>query len=291
MRIAGRFISIYLFAIIFLIWTIVPIYWLLSLSLMSQSERMVNPTPLYPRNPTFLNYARILGISMKDGDGVVQVPSGNSKAALRGLRNSAVVATVVTIITMVVALPSAYSLGRLKFRFRNSLLFGIIACRSLPDMAMLIPFFILFQVLGMQGTLAGIVILHFASITPIIVWVLMTIFEVLPKSVEREARIDGCNRSQAFWRVIVPMALPGIISALSFTWMISWNEFTYGLFIGGGSEAGTYPPILSALLAVDYGLADYQAASAAMVIGLLPSVVLAFVYQRQMRSLNVVSPF
>jgi multiple sugar transport system permease protein len=197
----------------------------------------------------------------------------------------------VTIITLIIAMPAAYSLGRLKFRLHNTLLFSIIFSRSLPDVALLIPFFILFQFIGLRGTRVGVIILHFALTTPIITWVMMTLFEALPKTVEREARVDGCNWFQAFWHIIMPMAMPGVVAAPCFTWMISWNEFTYGLFIAGGTPAGTYPPVLSALLGVDYGQPDYAAASAAMVIGMIPSIILAYVYQGQMRRLNVVSPF
>lgn len=248
-------------------------------------------TGLYPHNPSLYNFVRILGFSWRNVAGELQPPSGHSPIVLRGLLNSAIIATVVTILTLLVAMPAAYSLGRLKFRFHNSLLFSIIAARSLPDVALLIPFFILFQIIGLRGTRLGVVIMHFTLTTPIITWVMMTLFEALPRTVEREARVDGCSLFQAFWYVILPMALPGVVAALCFTWMISWNEFTYGLFIAGGTPAGTYPPVLSALLAVDYGQPDHAAATAAMVVGMVPSIILAYIYQGQMRRLNVVSPF
>lgn len=291
MRFTFRKLSIYLAALALLIWTIAPIYWLVSLSLMSGVERTTLPTHLYPHAPTLANYLRILGFSWHDITGQLQPPSGHAPAVLRGLRNSAIVATLVTALTFLVALPAAYSLGRLRFRFKAPMLFSIIASRSLPDIALLIPFFILFQLIGLRGSLLGIIIMHFTLTTPLITWVMMTLFEALPKTVEREARVDGCNRLQAFWYVILPMALPGVIAALAFTWMISWNEFTYGLLIAGGTPAGTYPPVLSALLAVDYGQPDHAAATAAMVIGMVPSIILAYIYQGQMRRLNVVSPF
>lgn len=286
-----RRFGIYLAALLLLCWTIAPIYWLLSLSLMSGVERTSTPTHLYPHAPTITNYTRILGFSWYGITGELHPPSGHSPAVLRGLTNSAIIATVVTALTFLVALPAAYSLGRLRFRFKGPTLFSIIASRSLPDIAMLIPFFIIFQLVGLRGSLWGVIIMHFTLTTPLITWVMTTLFAALPKTVEREARVDGCNRLQAFWHVIMPMAMPGVIAALCFTWMISWNEFTYGLLIAGGTPAGTYPPVLSSLLAVDYGQPDHAAATAAMVIGMVPSIVLAYIYQGQMRRLNVVSPF
>jgi multiple sugar transport system permease protein len=287
----GRKLIILLGALLLLTWTIGPIYWLINISLMSGAERTGVPTHLYPHTPTPYNYLRILGFSWYDVTGKLMAPSGASPIVIRGLINSAIIATAVTVATLFVAMPAAYCLARLRFRFKNWFLFSIIASRSLPDVALLIPFFILFQIVGLRGTRTGVMILHFALTTPLITWVMLTLFEVLPKTVEREARVDGCSWWQAFWRVILPMAMPGVVAALCFTWMVSWNEFTYGLFIAGGTPAGTYPPVLSALLAIDYGQPDQAAATAAMVIGMVPSIILAYIYQGQMRRLNVVSPF
>jgi multiple sugar transport system permease protein len=286
-----RSLLLYVGAFFLLVWTVAPLYWLLNLSFMTGSERTVVPTHFYPHEPTITNYARILGIETVDATGTVVPPSGHAPMAIRGLVNSALIATVVTLLTLLVAIPAAYSLGRLRFRFRNAMLFAIIATRSLPDIALLIPFFILFQFIGLRGSRTGVIIMHFLLTTPIIVWTMVALFEALPKTVEREASVDGCSRFQAFRHVVMPMALPGVVAALCFTWMISWNEFTFGLFIAGGTPAATYPPMLSALLAVDYGQPDHAAASAAMVIAIIPSVILAYIYQGQMRRLNVVSPF
>ncbi len=290
-RLSGKRIVVYLGAVLLFAWTVAPLYWLINISLMTNAERLAVPTHVYPHAPTLANFLRILGFNWRDETGALMPPHGMANVAIRGLVNSAIIATAVTALTLVVALPAAYSLGRLRFRFHKGFLFSLIGTRSLPDIAMLIPFFVLFQVMGLRGTLLSVVIMHFAATTPLITWVMLTLFEALPKTVEREARVDGCDRLQTFTRVILPMAAPGVAAALSFTWMISWNEFTYGLFLTGGTPAGTYPPILAALLAVDYGAPDHAASTAAMLIGAIPSIVLAYFYQAQMRRLNVVAPF
>lgn len=277
-------------AVLLLLWTIVPIYWIINISLMSPVERLSDPTHLYPHLPTLLNYRQILGFSATDSSGVVQPPSGHSPIILRGLLNSAITSAIVTPITLAVSLTVGYAIGRLKFAGKNWWLFSIIMARSYPPFATLIPFYILFTKIGLMGSYTGLVLLNLSITIPMVIWLMSTFFEGLPRIIEKEARVDGCTRLQAFTRIVLPMSMPGVVVSATISFLLTWNEFTFGLLIGGGTSVQPFAPSIAGLLSVEIGAQSPTLAAAAMVVGLLPSLVLAYIYQKNVRQLNIVSP-
>ncbi|MER3485415.1 MAG: hypothetical protein C4345_04995, partial [Chloroflexota bacterium] len=151
----------YLFAALLVIWTFVPIYWLFNMSFMYKTELLSVPTHLFPHEPTFSNFVRIFGGSATGPNGEELLPVGQAPALKRGLVNSTVVALVVTALTVVVALPVSYALGRLSFRGRTPMLFAIIVSRSYPPISIVIPFSYLYIRWGLQGTLQGLILIYF----------------------------------------------------------------------------------------------------------------------------------
>lgn len=285
-------LALWLAVAILVLWTVVPVYWVINISLMSPVERLAHPTHLYPHRPTLFNYFRILGQPAVDSTGTLQPPSGHSSIVLRGLRNSFVLTMVVTPLTLIIALPVAYALARLTFPYRNAWLFTIILGRSLPPISVLIPYFILFQTIGFHGTYAGMAILYLSISVPIIVWLMTTFFETLPASIEKEARVDGCTRLEAIYRIVLPLARPGIAASAAIAFLICWNEFTFSQLVGAGTSVQPYAPSVGGVLAIEMGAAsDVAEAAAAMIIGILPSIVVAYFYQRNVQKLNIVQPF
>lgn len=283
---SGRRLFIYAAAIVLTIWTIFPIYWLLNMSLMFKPELLSVPTHLHPHEPTFSNYTRLFGASAM-GPGGEMPPVGQAPMIRRGLVNSAIVAVAVTALTMIVALPVAYALGRLQFRGRGALLFGIIASRSYPPISVVVPFFYFYSQVGLQGTIRGLVLIYLTLTIPMIVWVMTSFFSSLPRSVEAAARVDGNTRWQAFYRVILPMSWPGIAVATAISFMICWNEFVFSQILAAGSTAQTFPPALAGMF---FQVSQPNEMAAASIIAIIPPAILAYVFQRRIRSVNLVDP-
>jgi multiple sugar transport system permease protein len=282
----ARRLLIYIAAIVLLVWTIFPIYWLLNMSLMFKPELLSVPTHLFPHEPTISNYTRLFGATAM-GPGGELPPVGQAPMIRRGLLNSAIIAVAVTLVTMLIALPVAYALGRLQFRGRGALLFGIIASRSYPPISVVVPFFFLYSKAGMRGTLQGLVIIYLTLTIPMIVWVMTSFFSSLPRSVEAAARVDGNTRWQTFLRVILPMSWPGIAVATAISFMICWNEFAFSQILAAGSQAQTFPPALTAMF---FQVSQPNEMAAASIIAIIPPAILAYFFQRRIRSLNLVDP-
>ena len=283
---SGRRLLIYALAVLLVIWTVVPIYWLLNMSLMFKTELLAVPTHLYPHDPTASNYTRLFGATA-EGPGGELLPIGQAPLIRRGLLNSATVAVIVTVLTMVIALPVAYALGRLRFRGRTAMLFAIITSRSYPPIAVVIPFFYLYSRLELQGTIRGLLIIYLTLTIPMIVWVMTSFFSSLPRTVEAAARVDGNTRWQAFYRVILPMSWPGIAVATAISFMVCWNEFAFSQILAAGSEAQTFPPALSTMF---FQVSQPNEMAAASILAIIPPAILAYLFQRRIRSLNLVDP-
>ena len=241
----ARRILVYVLAALLVIWTLVPMYWLLNMSLMFKTEFLAVPTHLYPHDPTISNYSRLFGATAI-GPGGAELPViGQASMIQNGLRNSVIVALIVTVLTMLVSLPVAYALGRLGFRGRTAMLFAIITSRSYPPIAIIIPFVLLYSQIGLQGTMRGLVLIYLTLTIPLVVWVMTGFFSSLPRTVEAAARVDGNTRWQAFYRVILPMSWPGIAVTTAICFMVCWNEFAFSQFLAAGSEAQTLPPAIA----------------------------------------------
>jgi multiple sugar transport system permease protein len=279
-------LGVYLGALLLLAWTLIPLYWMGMMAFGYRADFVKQPTSFLPRDPTLFNFHTVLGQSAVGIDGKVQPPSGHAPAVTQGFQNSLTVAAIVTVITLLAAIPVAYALGRLKFRLKNTFLFAIVGSRSLPAIAVLIPLFRLYQDTGLLGTLTGLVIVHLSITVPLAVWLLTGFFGSLPLTAEREARVDGCTRFGALWRVILPMSKAGIAAAASMAFLASWNEFTYAFILAGGSGAQTLPPALAGMFVAAWGEPTQLAAAATLSI--LPPLLLAYVFQSQMRRLAIV---
>jgi ABC-type glycerol-3-phosphate transport system permease component len=223
---SGRRLLVYGFATLLVIWTLVPIYWLFNMSLMFKTELLSVPTHLYPHDPTVSNYTRLFGGTAIGPGGAELAVIGQAPIIQQGLRNSFVVAVIVTILTMIISLPVAYALGRLQFRGRTAMLFAIITSRSYPPIAIVLPFVLLYSQVGLQGTVRGLVIIYLTLTIPMIIWVMTSFFSSLPRTVEAAARVDGNTRWQAFYRVILPMSCRGLPWPLrSVSWFAGTNSF------------------------------------------------------------------
>jgi multiple sugar transport system permease protein len=283
----ARSVVLYGAAILLAVWTLVPVYWMANMALMYHEELISIPAHLYPHQLTFSNFLRMFGLPASGPNGDPLVAIGQAFLVRRGWLSSLIVALAVTIITMIVALPCAYALGRLTYRGQSALLFGIVSTRAYPPIAVLIPFAYLFQVAGMQGTLQALIIIYLTITVPLISWIMSGFFATLPRNAERAARIDGLTRWQAFWKVMLPMAAPGVAACAVIAFLTAWNEFTFSLILNAGSPAQTFPPALSAMF---FQISYANEMAAAAFLGIIPPAILALIFQSRIKRLNIADP-
>jgi len=288
MRVTIRRSIIYLVALFVLVWTVIPIYWLFNMTFMHRVEMVTIPTHLYPHTPTTNNLRAVLGYTSVGLDGKTVPPSGHARMIKLGLRNSVFVASIVTILTIIIAMPVAYAIGRLNFRYKTPLLVAILGARSYPPIAVVIPFFIMFLRLGILGTIHGLVIVYLSASVPLAVWVMMGFFGSLPQGAEWEARVDGCTRWQAFVKVLLPMSMPGLAATAIISFLSVWNEFNFAWILAGGSKATTLPVEVSGMFVLTFGSVNEAAAATALAI--LPPLLLAYFFQGYIKNLNIVNP-
>jgi multiple sugar transport system permease protein len=282
---AGRRLVVYGGAVLLAAWTLIPLVWVAITSITPGNEFNRHPLQFWPSNPDTSNYPRLLGHEATNAAGERLGPSGHSDLIVNGLVNSAVVAVVVTVISLLVAVPGAYALARLTVRWRQAGLLTILATRALPPIATTIPFFALFSDLGLSGTRTGLVIAHLTITVPLLVWIGTSFFASLPVGLERMARVDGCSRWQAITRVVVPASVPSMTAMAVIAFLTSWNEFTFALIFNTGSDAQTFPPALASMF---FQVSVPTEVAAATCLGLLPPLVLAAVFQRYIRKVNFV---
>jgi multiple sugar transport system permease protein len=273
-------------ATLLLLWTMVPIVWVLIVSITYHSEFAESGISLFPSHPTLSNYVRLFGSPAPGLHGDVLPPVGNGPLILHGILNSLLVAIPVMLIGLVVAAPAAYALARVAMRWRTTSLLTILATRSIPPIATAVPFFALYSMVGLTGTRVGLVIVHLTIVVPLLVWVGYSFFLSLPPSLEQMARVDGCTRWQAFQRVVVPAARPGLMAMAVIGFLTSWDEFAFALIFTTGSPAQTFGPALSGMF---FLVSVPNEVAAGLVLGLLPPMVLAVVFSRYIRRVNFVS--
>jgi len=285
-----RQVAVYVLAVLLAVWSLIPIYWFLNMSLMTENEVASVPVHFWPNQPTLANYLRMLGFSASAVVGTQTVyflPSGYAPMIRSGMINSTILALCVTALTLAVAIPTGYSFGRYKFRHKNKFLFTLLMTRALPPISIVVPFFMLYQMLNLQGTLIGLVIIYLSITIPLMTWILMGYFATLPLEVERAARVDGCTRVNALMKVVIPMASAGVGTVAILTFLISWNEFLFAWLLTAGSPAQTLPPVFPAML---FHIIDNTGLAAATMLSLIPVIVIALVFGRFITRLKIVDP-
>jgi ABC-type glycerol-3-phosphate transport system permease component len=226
-RIGRTLVQIFLYALMALIVFVVafPLFWMISTSFKSKTEIYVTPPTLLPMMWTLQNYIDLFSIT-KFG---------------YYYRNSIIVASSATLLSITVGSLAAYSLSRFRFLGFALYLRLILFSYMLPSVMLMIPLYILAVDVGLQDTLLGLIIANSTSALPFTIWLLRSYFATIPIELEEAAMIDGCGRFRAFYRVVLPLALPGIIATSLFAFTAAWNEFLYALVFINTDERRTLP--------------------------------------------------
>ena len=263
-------------ALLIFAWSFGPFVWLVLMSVSPSADLVRSPPTVIPNALTLENYRFVLFPGgVEDGQSSIQ-----ATRVPFSILNSFIVAVSVTLINLVLGSLAGYAYARhaASSRLMSGTLWGLMMTRMTPSLALILPFFILFKTFGLLDTRTALVIAYCSLILPLSTWMMKSYFEGLPPNLERAALVDGCTRLQAIWKIVAPVARPGIVAAGIFCFLVSWNEFIFALILTGTPKAQTIPVIIAGFLA-QLRFYDYGPMFAASVLAVVPPVVIALLFQ------------
>jgi ABC-type glycerol-3-phosphate transport system permease component len=256
----------YVFLFLFVLISMFPLLWIFKMSIITKSELFASPPTILPQTPTSGEYTQIF----------------SDPAFQKALLNSAIIAGVTTVICLFFGSIAAYAIARLRFRFKSPVMTLILAISFFPHVAIIAPLFIQYSAVGIIDTYWAAIISDVVFALPLTVWLLVAFFRELPKDLEEAARVDGATTIQAFRKVIVPLAAPGVFTTAILTFIQAWNEFLFAttfLFTPDTQPVTVVIPNFASQYTVDYG-----AQAAAAVVVTVPLVILVLIFQRRIVS-------
>ncbi len=283
-----RRLVIFAASVLLTLYVLAPVSWLVSSSFQTEAEIVSIPPHWIPDEPTVQNFAAIFRAT-EDAEITYETRSGVDPAAggfipstakflLPAMWNSFLVASLVVLLNLLVGVPAAYAMAKIRYWGRSGTVYFILITRVIPDIALVVPFFLVIRKLGLLDSLASLVITYLAVTVPFTVFILVQYFEGLPDELDKAARVDGCSRFQALIRVFLPLSLPSLVAVVLFTFLTSWNEFLLALMFTQ-TEASQTLPILLAAFTSDFTI-SFSFINAAGVLAIIPPVIVAVVFER-----------
>ena len=285
--IPGRRALLFIGSLLFSLYVLAPIAWLFSSSMQSEAEITSVPPHWIPEQPTLQNFRAIFTTqdekvtyeSRRQGDtatgGFIPSTAGN---LLLAMKNSFIVALAVVVLNLLVSVPAAYALAKIRFIGRTSSIYFMLSTRVIPDIALVVPFFLFVQKLGLMDNLLSLVITYLAITVPFSIFILTGYFESLPDELDKAARVDGCSRLQTLVLVFLPLALPSLVAVVLFTFLTSWNEFLLALMFTQTPASQTMPIVVASFTS-DFNI-SFSFINAAGALAIVPPVLIAILFER-----------
>ncbi|MDR0783821.1 MAG: carbohydrate ABC transporter permease [Propionibacteriaceae bacterium] len=262
-------IGLYLGAIVTGIVMLAPFAWMIIASFQTQAELVARPLRWWPGRFFPDRYVSIFTNPRND-------------VFREALMNSLIVSVGVVIVAMVVGVLGAYAFARLRFRFRSTILMTFLFTYMLPQIALLIPLYLILANVGLLDNVIGLIIVDCSLVVPFVLWILSNYFLTVPVELEESAWIDGASRLGALIRIVLPSARPGLVTAAMFAFLLAWDEFMYALIFTSSTASKTVPVAVaefSGRYSTDFGLV-----AAGGVLAALPPVIIAAFFQRSVAS-------
>ena len=252
------------FALIML-WCLFPVAWIISLSFKSEGETGAGSPQFLPKEPTIDNYKAIL----------------DNPDFTRALINSFGIALIATLLSVIFATLAAYAIARLEFKGKRLVLSLALAIAMFPVVALVGPLFDMWTTFGLFNTWPGLIIPYMSFTLPLAIWTLSAFFREIPWEMEQAAQVDGATSWQAFRKVIVPLAAPGVFTAAILTFFFAWNEFVLAISLTSTTASRTVPAQMSFFVGPDPFNPPYAQLATASVIVTLPVIVIVLLFQRK----------
>jgi multiple sugar transport system permease protein len=252
------------------VWSIVlaiafPLFWMLSTALKPNDETFAMPPTLLPAHPTLDQFRRLL----------TETPFATF------FLNSVIVGVSTTVLVVTIAALGAYGLVRFRFPGRELIAHLVLFTYLLPAVLLLLPLYLIISQLGLANSLLGLVIAYTTFALPFALWLLRSFVAAIPIEIEEAAMVDGASRMHAFLEVVIPQALPGIISTALFTFILSWNEYLYGMVFINVDSSKTLPPGVLTMLNQNQDV-EWALLMAASVLMSVPVLVMFAFLQRHL---------
>jgi multiple sugar transport system permease protein len=250
---------------IFMIVMLFPVLWMLETALKETKDIYAVPAKVFSFSPTLEHFKNVFS---------------SDSPVFQGFVNSVIVATASTVIATVLGVPAAWAYSRFTLKFKKDQLFFILSTRFMPPVVVVIPVFLMFRDLALLDTRLGLILVYAAFNLPFTIWMMKGFIDEVPAEYEEAAMLDGFSRFEAFWRVTMPLLIPGIAATAVFALIFSWNEFVFSIFLITDPESRTAPAAIAGLIGgttINWGLV----AASAMVFA-LPVLVFAFLVRKHL---------
>ena len=248
------------------VYSLLPVAWITSLSFKQGGD--INNQQFLPTHWSLDNYRTVFDTDLFTS----------------ALRNSLGISLIATAIAVALATVAAYAIARLEFKGKKWVLSTALAIAMFPTVALVGPLFDMWRSLGIYDTWLGLIIPYISFTLPLAIWTLSSFFRQIPWEMEQAAQVDGATAWQAFVKVIVPLAAPGVATATILVFFFAWNDFVFGISLTATDQARPVPAALAFFTGETFFEQPTAAISAASVIVTIPVMILVLVFQRQIVS-------
>jgi trehalose/maltose transport system permease protein len=251
--------------LLILIWCLLPVAWIISLSLKPVTETTTGSPQFLPKSATLQNYKDVL----------------QNSDFLHALINSFGIAIISTLLAVIFATLAAYAIARLEFRGKRVVLSIALAIAMFPVVSLVGPLFDMWTTFHLFNTWPGLIIPYMSFTLPLAIWTLSAFFREIPWEMEQAAQVDGATSWQAFRKVIVPLAAPGVFTAAILTFFFAWNEFVLSISLTSTTAARTVPAQMSFFVGSDPFNPPYSQLATAAVVVTVPVIIIVLLFQRK----------
>jgi multiple sugar transport system permease protein len=259
--------TLWVFAVIgVLLYALVPVIWIISLSL--KTPESIGDGTFLPTHWTLHNYSTAF----------------NTGFFTAALRNSIGIALITTVIALALASMAAYAITRLDFPGKTAILAGALAVTMFPAISIVGGLYNVWRNIGLYDTWVGLILPYLSFSLPLSIYILSAFFHEIPWDLEKAAQMDGATPLQAFWRVILPLAIPGVFTAGILTFIAAWNDFLFANVLTATNAARTAPVALSYFTGASQFQQPAGAIAAGAVIVTVPILIMVLIFQRRIVS-------
>ncbi len=265
-RSTGAYLGTTAGVVVVIFYALLPVFWLLSVSL--KTPATVSDKKFLPQDFTLDNYTTLF-------DGGLDSP------LLRPLINSVAIALIATVIAVTLASFTAYAIARLDFPGKSVILAGALAIAMFPPISVVGPLFDMWRTLGLYDTYLGLIIPYLTFALPLAIYTLVAFFREIPWELEQAAQVDGATPWQAFRKIILPLAAPGVFTAAILVFIFAWNDFVFAITLTSSDSARTVPAALAFFTGDSQFTAPTGNIAAAAILVTIPIIVFVLIFQRR----------
>jgi len=270
-RRAAQKIALALCYLAFIGFVLFPLVWIFMMSIKNFGDIIAYP-PRFVFTPTLSNYVEVLF------GNEAERASGQLPDLIKFLINSVIISGGAVLVSAMLAIPAAYALARRRDKTSDKLRFTFLSFRFAPELSVILPLYVIYTRIGLYDTYVGMILVHQLITLPLMILILASFFRDMPIEIEEAARVDGAGIWTMLTRIVVPIARPGIASAMMIAFIFSWNNMIFGLVLAGGN---TRPVTMGILQAMTFDQIKWGVMAASAMVSALPGMVAAVLFQKQ----------